>query len=206
MEALSQSAAFRRAAVRRAPLVVRANLGRVSGGCRSGRRIPHESWSAAYVRDRCGRFIDIVDLRLVEAEQVTTPQLSVYSTQAVDGIVFDRFGNPVEYHVLRQHPGDSVAGFGQEFDRLPADAMLHWFRADRPGQARGVPDIMPALPLFAQLRRFTLAVLGAARGRATALAADLLPSARMAAGGGPTQVRPALITAWAKSAFSLRNP
>jgi lambda family phage portal protein len=103
-----------------------------------------------------------LDLRLVEAEQVTTPTLSVYGTQSIDGIVFDRFGNPVEYHILRQHPGDSVAGFGQEFDRLPAESMIHWFRADRPGQARGIPDIMPALPLFAQLRRFTLAVLGAA--------------------------------------------
>ena len=40
--------------------------------------------------------------------------------------------------------------------------MIHWFRADRPGQNRGVPDVTPALPLFAQLRRFTLAVLGAA--------------------------------------------
>jgi hypothetical protein len=40
--------------------------------------------------------------------------------------------------------------------------VLHWFRCDRPGQARGVPDILPALPLFAQLRRFTLAVIAAA--------------------------------------------
>jgi capsid protein len=49
-----------------------------------------------------------------------------------------------------------------EFDRVPAQSMIHWFRADRPGQARGIPDIMPALPLFAQLRRFTLAVIAAA--------------------------------------------
>jgi capsid protein len=48
------------------------------------------------------------------------------------------------------------------FDRIPAAAILHWFRVDRPGQARGIPDIMPALPLFAQLRRFTLAVIAAA--------------------------------------------
>ena len=40
--------------------------------------------------------------------------------------------------------------------------MLHYFRCDRPGQIRGIPDITPALPLFAQLRRFTLAVLAAA--------------------------------------------
>jgi len=104
-----------------------------------------------------------LDLRLVEADQVTTPDLSP-RWNAVDGIVFDEAGNPVEYHVLKQHPGDSRFGLasGVEYERLPAEAVIHWFRCDRPGQARGVPDIMPALPLFAQLRRFTLAVLAAA--------------------------------------------
>lgn len=103
-----------------------------------------------------------LDLRLVEAEQVTTPDRTSLSSHAVDGIVFDGAGNPREYHILRQHPGES-AGFGtRDYDRMPASAVLHWFRADRPGQARGVPDIMSALPLFAQLRRFSLAVLAAA--------------------------------------------
>jgi lambda family phage portal protein len=103
-----------------------------------------------------------LDVRLIEADQVTTPHLLPLSPTAVDGIVFDAFGNPQEYHVLRRHPGDSAASFGREFDPVPADAVLHWFRADRPGQARGIPDITPAIPLFAQLRRFTLAVLAAA--------------------------------------------
>ena len=40
--------------------------------------------------------------------------------------------------------------------------MIHYFRTERPGQSRGIPEIMPALPLFAQLRRYTLAVLAAA--------------------------------------------
>lgn len=40
--------------------------------------------------------------------------------------------------------------------------MIHYFRTDRPGQARGIPDITPALPLFAHLRRYTLAVITAA--------------------------------------------
>lgn len=103
-----------------------------------------------------------LDLRLVEADQVTTPDLNSLAANAIDGIVFDAFGNPVEYHVLKQHPGDTSAGGNRDYDRVPAESMLHWFRADRPGQARGVPDITPALPLFAQLRRFTLAVLAAA--------------------------------------------
>jgi lambda family phage portal protein len=103
-----------------------------------------------------------LDLRLIEADRVCTPDINALESNAVDGIVFDDTGNPVEYHVLREHPGETMAGFYLDYDRVPAASALHWFRADRPGQARGIPDIMPALPLFAQLRRFTLAVLAAA--------------------------------------------
>jgi lambda family phage portal protein len=103
-----------------------------------------------------------LDLRLVEADHVCTPDLELDTTNAVDGIVFDRLGNAIEYHVLRHHPGDIRAILNREYDRLPASAVIHYFRCDRPGQVRGIPDIMPALPLFAQLRRFTLAVLAAA--------------------------------------------
>jgi len=103
-----------------------------------------------------------LDLKLVEADQVTTPDMTGFETNQVDGIRFDSHGNPVEYHVLRQHPGDLGGGTNLDYERVPAESMIHLFRADRPGQVRGVPDIMPALPLFAQLRRFTLAVLAAA--------------------------------------------
>ncbi len=103
-----------------------------------------------------------LDLRLVEADQVATPDPKALGENAIDGIVFDTFGNPVEYHVLKEHPGETSRRFIFEYDRVPAESVLHWFRADRPGQARGIPDILPALPLFAQLRRFTLAVIAAA--------------------------------------------
>jgi lambda family phage portal protein len=105
-----------------------------------------------------------LDLRLVEADQVTTPQLLRDSVglNAIDGIVFDEHNNPLEYHVLRSHPGDNLTRFSLEYDRVPAASVIHYFRADRPGQSRGIPEITPALPLFAQLRRYTLAVLAAA--------------------------------------------
>jgi len=107
-----------------------------------------------------------LDLRLIEAEQVTTPDLLPDEARGVDGIVFDTFGNPSEYHVLKEHPGGNRFRVGLDYDRVPADAMIHWFRADRPGQSRGLPDILPALPLFAQLRRYTLAVIAAAESAA----------------------------------------
>ena len=100
-----------------------------------------------------------LDLGLIEADQVATPDRLIDTPNAVDGITFDEFGNPVEYHVLKSHPGDAQATFGENYRRVPAAAMLHYSRTDRPGQARGIPDITPALPLFAHLRRYTLAVI-----------------------------------------------
>ncbi len=107
-----------------------------------------------------------LDLALLEADQVTTPFFRNFDGRAVDGIVFDAFGNPVEYHVLKRHPGDAAALPALEFDRVPAPSVIHHFRADRPGQARGIPEITSALPLFAQLRRYTLAVIAAAEAAA----------------------------------------
>lgn len=103
-----------------------------------------------------------LDLKLVEAEQVTTPDLKTVRENEIDGIKLDEFGNPVEYHVLKDHPGGLFGALTLKFDRIPVRDMIHYFRIDRPGQARGIPDITPALPLFAQLRRYTLAVLTAA--------------------------------------------
>ncbi|MBI1373650.1 MAG: phage portal protein [Phycisphaera sp.] len=109
-----------------------------------------------------------LDLRLIEADQVASPfgsQLRMLRAGSVDGIVFDPFGNPIAYQVLRRHPGDagpvSLTTLG-DYDLISAEAIIHYFRVDRPGQSRGIPDITPALPLFAQLRRYTLAVIAAA--------------------------------------------
>jgi len=106
-----------------------------------------------------------LDVRLIEADQIATPDLRTndpHTPRAIDGIVFDDFGNPIEYHVLKQHPGDLRWFSNLQYNRISAQVMIHYFRADRPGQSRGIPDITPALPLFAQLRRFTLGVISAA--------------------------------------------
>src|SRR5262249_38711251 len=104
-----------------------------------------------------------LDVRLVEADQVATPDLAWPTATPVDGIVFDGSGNPRVYNVLKSHPGDFfLTGLNLAYDPYPAESVLHWFRADRPGQHRGIPELMPALGLFAQLRRWTLATLTAA--------------------------------------------
>lgn len=106
-----------------------------------------------------------LDLQLIECDQLSSPSWEAIITDTyVDGIQLDRFGNPIAYDILRYHPGanfwNSVDPF--KFDRYPKDQIIHIFKQRRPGQHRGISEFAPALPLFAFLRRFTLATVAAA--------------------------------------------
>lgn len=105
-----------------------------------------------------------LDLQLIEADRVTD-DFRNSDPHRVDGITFDDYGNLQSFRVLKYHPGSEWAN-SVEATEIPAKNMIHVFRMDRPGQHRGIPEITPALPLFAQLRRFTLAVLSAAEAAA----------------------------------------
>lgn len=102
-------------------------------------------------------------LREIECDYIRSPWWQTEDTEEnADGVLFDRFGNPTEYLVQREHPGsDLFTEFGA-YDTVPAADMIHMFRRDRPGQRRGVPEITSALELFGHLRRFTKATLHAA--------------------------------------------
>lgn len=103
-----------------------------------------------------------LDLKVIEAEQVASPWNALPKPTEVDGIKFDRSGNPTSYQVLKEHPGELFYLSQYDFDEIPASQVIHWYRQRRPGQRRGIPEITPALSLFAQLRRYTLAVIAAA--------------------------------------------
>lgn len=112
-----------------------------------------------------------LDFRLIEADQVATPFMAVRAIadpNIVDGIEFDAHGNPSKYTVLKQHPGDNatIGAAPNASGEVDAANMLHLFRQERPGQARGIPEITAALPLYALLRRYTLAVVMSAENAA----------------------------------------
>lgn len=107
-----------------------------------------------------------LDIQVIEADRVTNTEMN-FDPAWVDGIRFDDYGNPVSYRVLKHHPGGNDFLVDTETYRdIDAQFMIHYFRVDRPGLHRGIPEITPALPLFAQLRRYTLAVLSAAEAAA----------------------------------------
>jgi lambda family phage portal protein len=106
-----------------------------------------------------------LDVEIFETDRITDPYQLALSGSHVDGIELDERNRPVNYYVSKYHPGDTTffQSFGPDgFSKVPAKNILHWFRHDRPEQMRGVPEITPALPLFAQIRRYTLAVLASA--------------------------------------------
>lgn len=107
----------------------------------------------------------MLDLQLIEVDQLRSPKFEMEnSANYADGVHLDRFGNPYAYDVLRNHPGADFyhAVDAWKYDTYGYDQVVHTFRATRPGQHRGIPEFTPALPLFAYLRRFTLATVGAA--------------------------------------------
>lgn len=106
-----------------------------------------------------------LDIRLYEADQFETPDLFGYeSPERVSGIEYDAAGNPVRYNMLDAHPGERSGSSTllNNYRAVPASQVIHYFRAERPGQLRGVPDLTPALILFAAMRRYTAATVGAA--------------------------------------------
>ena len=111
-----------------------------------------------------------LDLRLLECEMVESWVTGLRDDE-IDGIRFDDIGNPESYRILRNHPGDSRGwATSKAGDWTGAAYVLHYFAETRPGQKRGVSELLPSLALFGELRLYTKAVINAAA-RAAELAA-----------------------------------
>jgi len=105
-----------------------------------------------------------LDVRLVECDQLTAPTMKADTSNYVDGVHFDNFGNPILYDILKQHPGSSIYTVmaSPEYDTLPASHVIHWFKTTRSGQHRGIPELAASLSLFGTGRRYREAVVAAA--------------------------------------------
>jgi lambda family phage portal protein len=123
-----------------------------------------------------------LDIEIIEADRVQA--WATTSSFLDDSIEYDDHGNPLLYRILRYHPGDlGVMKDRSKRDEIAAEFVIHVFRMERPGQLRGIPEITPALPLFAKLRAYTLSVVEAA---ATAANYTAVLATTQSADDGPT--------------------
>lgn len=64
----------------------------------------------------------------------------------IQGIEFNKVGQRVAYWLYPEHPGGRLGmGVASQSFRVPASEIIHVYRVDRPGQARGVPWCAPAI-------------------------------------------------------------
>ncbi len=105
-----------------------------------------------------------LDAVLIEAEQVTNPQFGkeVDSPYIDDGIALDPATNERLIYVLDWHPGSSLPIDTSKGQWYQSSEVLHLFRAERPGQVRGIPRATSALQTLPIMRRQELATLHAA--------------------------------------------
>lgn len=71
-----------------------------------------------------------------------------------EGIEFDPAGRRVAYWLYSEHPGGGVTWQLPQSKRVPASDVLHVYRVDRPGQARGVPWCAPVMVALQDLHDF----------------------------------------------------
>jgi lambda family phage portal protein len=60
------------------------------------------------------------------------------------GVEIDAWGRPINYHVWDHHPTEWTTR-GRELKSLPASQIVHYFRARRVGQTRGITWFAPSL-------------------------------------------------------------
>lgn len=105
-----------------------------------------------------------IQLQVLEADFIDMTR-DGYSMEAdgsftVMGIKFDKHGRRLGYWLYESHPGDSFVSntrFVSNF--IPSDEVVHVYFKDRPGQVRGVPELVPSMVRMKDLDDFESAEL-----------------------------------------------
>ena len=122
-----------------------------------------------------------LNLATLECDRVESWTEQVTRENETDGIRFDQYRHPIEYRVLKYHPGDyrtiknikSRAG-----DWIKAANVIHYFEVLRPEQVRGVSDFVSMLDIPAEQKAYRAAVTTTATNAASVsgvLSTDQVP-------------------------------
>lgn len=130
--------------------------------CRIAKAICGESVILLTHNPQLGTPVEL-DFRPVECDRLADPLMSMNGDpNNIDGVILDVYGNPTEYYILHEYPGTlRMSGSGQEHTVFPRNSVIHWFRATRPEQHRGISELTPALPLFSLRRQYLISVVDA---------------------------------------------
>ena len=91
-------------------------------------------------------------LRLVESDEIATPEGAFRPDKGVDGIDLDENGRPKAYHIIRTtQPYGDRRTYAHEADVIPAERVLFLPRRQRLGQTRGISAFAGVSWIFDQI-------------------------------------------------------
>lgn len=101
----------------------------------------------------------------IDPERMDTDPKYIGTKYVTMGVERDKLGRPQFYHVRKLDDQFLPPYFAlsQEFDRIPAEDIIHCFVSREPGQVRGFPSIASCLQELADLRDYDNQTLDAAR-------------------------------------------
>lgn len=115
-------------------------------------RTMFESGEVLVVRRKRGSMMNLavpIQLQILEPDFIDTHKEGELPDGGfiVQGVEFDRMGQRRGYWLFDRHPGEAGAPFtrGHTSKFHSADDVKHLFRADRPGQVRGLPWMTPIM-------------------------------------------------------------
>lgn len=120
-------------------------------------------------------------LQLIEADCLDAELNKVLNNghEVRMGVEFDEWRRPVAYWILKNHPNDYFYGQGynrKQYERVPADEIIHPYIHERIGQSRGVPWLATSAYRLHQLGGFEEAELVASRAGASKMGFFTTPS------------------------------
>lgn len=108
-------------------------------------------------------------LQIIEADRVCNKDNVPDDDSLVAGVKKDLYGAPLEYHILKGHPGNLLSTQNRDWLVVPAFGnrtgrrnVIHLYKMLRPGQTRGAPYLAPVIESLKQLSNYTDAEIMAA--------------------------------------------
>jgi lambda family phage portal protein len=99
-----------------------------------------------------------LDVQVINPKRCQTPPNRISDKRIRMGVEVDASGKPVAYWIRKTDPSDSV-DINEQYDRIPAERVLHTFEPLFPGQLRGVPWMAPGMGILKDLKDFCEAAL-----------------------------------------------
>ncbi len=108
-----------------------------------------------------------LSLQMIEADRISNPNCSRGDKSIRSGIKIGKYGEPVEYYIRENHPGDGIYGrssaswktYKARNQKSGRKNVIHLYPVQRPGQSRGVPFFAPVMETFQQFDQYIDATL-----------------------------------------------